>query len=80
VLRPLRLLVFTIATIATGTALWIALFLLALYVFDEPTPECTDSDACGAWGDFAYHAWPGGFVCFMVGGVICWLLLRPLRR
>jgi hypothetical protein len=75
-----RLTIFLAATLATGVALWIALFLLALSVFDEPTPECTDSDTCGAWGDFAYHMWPGGFVCFAVAAVIWWLLLRPMRR
>ena len=75
-----RLTIFFAATFATGVALWFGLLGLAIYVFDEPTPECTSSDTCGTWGDFAYHAWPGGFVCFAVGTVIWWLLLRPLRR
>ena len=75
-----RITIFLAATFATGLALWLALELLTLYVFDEPTPECTDSDTCGELGDFVYHIWPGVIVCFAVAAVIWWLLLRPMRR
>jgi hypothetical protein len=75
----LRLLVFAVATFATGVALWFALLLLG-FAFGESTPECTDSDTCGAWGDFLYHTWPGTFTCFALGAIIWWLLLRPVRR
>ena len=74
-----RLTIFLAATLATGVALWFALLLLAI-ASGESTPECTTNDTCGAWGDFAYHMWPGGIVCFSVGAVIWWLLLRPMRR
>jgi hypothetical protein len=75
----LRLLVFLIATFATGVTLWYLLLLVG-FALGESTPECTDSDTCGAWGDFLYHPWPGTFTCFAVGAVLWWLLLRPMRR
>ena len=75
----LRLLVFAVIVFATGVALWFVLLALGL-LFGASTPECADSDTCSAWGDFLYHTWPGLTACFLLCGVIAWLLLRPMRR
>jgi hypothetical protein len=75
----LRLLVFALATVVTGVTLWYVLLFIG-FAFGEGTPECTDSDTCGAWGDFLYHTWPGLTVCFLLGAILWWLLLSPLRR
>jgi hypothetical protein len=74
-----QVLIFLAATFAIGVALWFSLLVLG-FAFGASTPECTDSDTCSAWGDFLYHPWPGEFACFMLGGLISWLLMRAVRR
>jgi hypothetical protein len=78
--RVLRLLIFVVATVVFSTVIWFALFYAGRSFFGETgTPECTDSDTCGAWGDFLYR-WPGEIVCLLLAATLAWLLIRRIRR
>jgi hypothetical protein len=74
----LRVLVYIVTTVATALSVWIALLFVGV-LFGESTPECVDSDGCGAWGDFLYNWWPGYIVCLLLGAVIAWRVL-PIRK
>jgi hypothetical protein len=73
----LRVLVYVFIAFAIASGVWTALLVVGV-LFGESTPECTDSDRCGAWGDFLYNTWPGFVVCLLLGAVIAWRVLPAL--